>query len=123
MTAKHLLVVDDESAFCDYVRQVAEDMGYSVAVCVDSTRAVEVYESTRPSVVVLDMVMPEVEGIQIVQELARRGTDARVILVSGYNPHYVDFAQTLGEAKGIRRIEGLTKPVRLEQLRAALADA
>jgi CheY-like chemotaxis protein len=123
MTAKHLLVVDDEAAFCDFVRRVAEDMGYSVAVCTDSTRALAVYESTRPSVVVLDMVMPDVEGIQIVQELARRGTDARVILVSGYNPHYVDLAQTLGQAKGIDRIAGLTKPIRLEALRAALADA
>ena len=123
MTAKHLLVIDDEAAFCDFVRQVAEEMGYRVAVCTDSARALDAYEATKPAVVVLDMVMPEVEGIRIVQELARRSTDARVILVSGYNPHYVDLAQTLGQAKGIERIAGLTKPIRLETLRAALAHA
>jgi DNA-binding NtrC family response regulator len=123
MTAKHLLVVDDESEFCDFVRQVAEEMGFSVAVCTDSAHALDAYDAIKPAVVVLDMVMPDVEGIQIVRELARRGTDARVILVSGYNPHYVDCAQTLGQASGIGRIEALTKPVRIERLRAALAHA
>jgi CheY-like chemotaxis protein len=123
MAAKSLLVVDDEAEFCDFVRAVAEGLGYRVETCTSGRQAVARFDATRPDLVVLDVVMPDVEGIQIVQELADRNAAIRVVMVTGFNPGYAEAARTIGSARGIARIEILIKPVRVEQLRAVLRAA
>lgn len=123
MTAKRLLVIDDERDFCDFVRTVAEGLGFDVETCTNGTDALDRFDATRPDLVVLDVVMPDVEGIQIVQQLADRNTASRVVMVTGYDPGYVEAARTIGTARGLRRIDTLTKPVRVEDLRALLRAA
>lgn len=91
-------------------------------MCSDGQHAIEFYERCRPTDIVLDVVMPEVEGIQIMRELAQRGAKARIVLVSGYDPSYVELGRTLGQASGLGRIDALTKPVRLEQLLTVLRN-
>lgn len=120
MAEERLLVADDESQFRDFVRRAATAMGYVVAVCDDSTRFFDHYDVFRPTVIVLDIVMPEVEGTEIVRQLAERKTDARILLVTGFNPHYVEAARLIAQSRGIVRIECLTKPVRLDRLCVAL---
>jgi len=65
-------------------------------------------------------VMPEVDGIEFMRWLAQQRTRARVILVTGYNPHYGESATRLAGALGLPDITFLTKPVRLNTLVEAL---
>ena len=123
MEPRRLLVIDDEPDFCDFVRAVGEGMGYQVVTCTDGLRAMSAFDETHPDLVVLDVVMPDIEGIQIVQELAQRRSMARVVMVTGYDPGYVEAARTIGVARGLARIDTLTKPVRVEDLRALLRAA
>lgn len=120
MSEKRLLVIDDEPDFCRFVEQVAHGLGYEVTVCDEPLHAIASYERSRPTDIVLDVIMPDVEGVQIVRELAQRGSQARIVLVSGYDPWFIDLGRTLGEASGLGRIECLTKPVKLDRLRAVL---
>jgi CheY-like chemotaxis protein len=122
VSGKRLLVIDDEPGFCGFVKKAAESLGYEVTVCSDGQRAIEFYERCRPTDIVLDVVMPEVEGIEIVRELAKRGSQSRVVLVSGYDPSYVELGRALGQASGLGRIDALTKPVRLDQLLTVLRN-
>jgi YesN/AraC family two-component response regulator len=78
------------------------------------------YNRFDPTVVILDMVMPEMDGIELVEWLGSVRCAARIIIISGYTPIYAKLAVTLGEAKGLLSISRLTKPVSLAALTTAL---
>ncbi len=68
----------------------------------------------------LDVVLPEVDGVELFQWLAERKSSLHLIVVTGHNPRYSELARKLGEAKGLRSATNLAKPVALAELRAAL---
>jgi len=119
---RRLLVVDDEPRFAAFVREAAEGIGMQVDMAVNGEAAKAVFLRFDPDVIVLDVVMPVMDGIEFVQWLAPRGCRARLVLVTGYNPHYGRLAERLGQAKGIGSVTVLTKPVRLQQLLAAIGE-
>ena len=120
MSDKRLLVVDDEPEFGEYVRKVAVELGYDVEVTTDAAAFKKTYDAFAPTAVMLDVVMPEVDGIELVQWLAERKSAVRLIVVTGHNPRYSELARKLGEAKGLRSAINLAKPVAPAELRAAL---
>ena len=122
MSEKRLLVCDDQADFAEFVRAVAEPMGYEVSIQTRSTRFAEAYESFLPDVIVLDMVMPDMDGTEIIRWLSQKGTGARVVIASGYSPKYAEMARLIGEARGLLNIKTLAKPVSVEALRAALSE-
>lgn len=121
MTLRRLLVVDDEADFADFVSNAASGLGFEVRVCTRSTEFRTTYADFKPSHIVLDVVMPEIDGIEIVQWLVAEGSTAKVIVTTGYNPQYAKMASLFGQERGFAEISVLTKPVRLADLRAALA--
>jgi CheY-like chemotaxis protein len=90
-------------------------------VCTRSVDFRRVYAEFGPTHIVLDVVMPDVDGIEIMQWLAAQGATAKVILTTGYNPKYARMAGMFGTEGGVQMVDTLTKPVRLADLRAALA--
>jgi CheY-like chemotaxis protein len=121
MMERRLLVVDDEPDFADFVENAAVSLGYEVRVCTRSTEFRSVYAEFKPSHIVLDVVMPEIDGIEIMQWLVSEGSTAKVIVTTGYNPQYAKMASLFGQDRGFAGVSTLTKPVRLADLRAALA--
>ena len=99
---------------------VAEKLGFDVEVTTRGRDFKEVYNRFEPTVVVLDMVMPEMDGIELIEWLGSVRCTARIIIISGYTPIYAKLAVTLGEAKGLLSISRLAKPVSLAALTAAL---
>ncbi len=120
MTDRRLLVVDDEPEFGEFVRKVAAGSGFEVEVTSDAAAFKKVYDAFDPTVIVLDIVMPEVDGMELVQWLAGRKSSVHLVVVTGYNPKYSELARKIGEAKGLRSVTNLAKPVALAELRAAL---
>lgn len=117
---KRLLVVDDEPDFADFVKRTAEGIGYDVSALSDPNLFKDVYASFKPDIIVLDMVMPDIEGIELVQWLAGQGCEAKILVVTGYNPYYGKMASGLGEVRGLR-VETHQKPISLATLREALS--
>jgi CheY-like chemotaxis protein len=115
------LIIDDEADFADYVRRVAEGIGCEVRATNEAGAFKRAYEDFDPDVIVLDMVMPEVDGIELVNWLAEQQCRAKLIIVTGYSHRYAEMASVLSAAKGMPPATALTKPVRLADLRAALA--
>jgi CheY-like chemotaxis protein len=120
-SAKRLLVIDDEPAFGSFVKEVAEGLGYDVRVTAKADEFADTYETFDPTVIVLDVVMPEVDGIELVQWLAQEKCKAKIVIVTGYNPHYADAAKRLVSAGDLPTVVTLTKPVSLADLRATLS--
>ena len=123
MKNRRLLVVDDEPRFRDYVVRVATKLGYEVESAADGKEFMLLCEVFEPDVAVVDVVMPDIDGIEIVQWLAGKAVELHLVNVSGFTPRYATLAKMLGEARGLRSVTTLTKPVRMATLRKALSPA
>ena len=121
MDDKRVLVVDDDPGFAKFVGRVATKLGYEVRLVTRSEDIAQAYQELRPTTIVLDVVMPDMDGIELLKWLAERQCTARLIVVTGYNADYARFAEMLGKANGLRLLTSLTKPMSLADLRDALA--
>jgi CheY-like chemotaxis protein len=120
MTDKRLLIMDDEPDFCDFVGHIGESLGYRVTKVTDSRKFERAYRDTNPDMIVIDMVMPELDGFDLVNWLVDQKSRAKLLIVTGHNPLYAKAAQIQSAAKGVGQVEAFTKPVSVSKLRAAL---
>jgi DNA-binding response OmpR family regulator len=121
MPGNRLLICDDEPAFGRFVKNVAEDLGYEVRVTTDGREFMEAYDTFEPTTVILDMIMPGMDGNELVLWLAKQKCTARLIIITGYTPDYAENAKVLAEYKGLGTATTLHKPIEINRLRAALA--
>ncbi len=120
MTQKCLLVVDDKPEMSELVRHVAESLGYEVWMAVDGREFMRAFDSIDPTVVMIDILMPGIDGIELLKWLKDRDYGAKVFVASAFDPKYAKMAQSLGEAGGLD-VRLLKKPFQIAELRAALS--
>ena len=80
-SAPHVLVVDDERPILDLVRGYLEREGYAVSVAEDGAAGLESARSGRPDVVVLDVMLPGLDGFEVLRQI-RTFSDAYVIMLT-----------------------------------------
>jgi CheY-like chemotaxis protein len=115
-----LLVVDDEADFTGFVRDFAGRFGYDVATAENGAVARERFREFDPHVVLLDMIMPQMDGVEFIEWLGSERANVRLVVVTGFNPNYGRLAEKLAEARGLSSVVVLTKPVRVATLHRAL---
>jgi DNA-binding NtrC family response regulator len=120
--AKRLLVVDDEPNIREIVRRAAASLDFEVELTANATDFKKAYDTFNPTVIVLDIVLPETDGIEIMKWLIERGAKATIIVASGFNPLYGKMAATLGTDRGLS-VSFLDKPFKVAALREALNSA
>ena len=120
MPAKRLLVMDDEADFCEIVRISATTLGYDVTVLTDPNEFKATCRHLKPDIIVLDVVMPKIDGVELLRCLGEQESAAKIIVITGFNLLYAEMAAKLGAQYGLGPIQTLTKPVRVDDLRAAL---
>ncbi len=117
---KRLLVVDDEASVCDFVKQVAQGAGFKVAVAVTHDQFRATYDSLKPTAIMVDLVMPDVDGIALLGILAEEGCKAKIMLMSGYHPELLKSGHRLGEGYSLDVKGTMRKPFGITELREAL---
>lgn len=122
MADKRLLICDDEPAVGRLLKAIAEPLGFEVLVTTGGAELQRVIDAFRPTVIMLDMVMPDLDGNEIIGWLAAHGSSARLIVMSGYHPDYADHAKTLAEFKGLGPVTTLRKPIDIAVLRSVLGE-
>jgi CheY-like chemotaxis protein len=123
MSEKRLLIVDDEPEFGELVRKVATGLGYEARVATTGHEFQDAYHEMNPTTIVMDMVMPEMDGNELVLWLMEQRYAAHLIIITGYSPDYAKDARVLAEFNGLRSVTTLTKPIGLAKLREALSSA
>ena len=76
-----ILVVEDEGSLADSVRYNLEREGYAVTVAADGWRALERFRDERPSLVILDLMLPELSGLDVCRQI-RSESDVPIIMVT-----------------------------------------
>lgn len=117
---RRLLIMDDEPEIRDLIRDVAEHAGLVVKDVGNEQDFKRELTEFQPDIIVLDVVMPDIDGITLVRYLAEKRSQARVIIISGYGNDYVTNARRIGTDFGLHDIQGLIKPFPLSALRTAL---
>jgi UDP-3-O-[3-hydroxymyristoyl] N-acetylglucosamine deacetylase len=115
---KTILIVDDEDGVRESVREVLSDEGYRVIDTADGTRVLEMIREEKPELVLLDIWMPQVDGIGLLKEIKSQEPDINVVMVSGHgNIHTAVTATKFGA------FDFIEKPVSLDGLLATVQRA
>ena len=79
-----ILVVDDDPDVCEYLHDFLASEGYSVTVLNDPTRTLEQMREEEYHVVVLDLMMPKLSGIDLLGQIRESDDDIAIIILTGY---------------------------------------
>ena len=121
--ADRILVVDDHREFGEFVQRVAVKAGFEVTVVDTGEKFRELYHETRPAIVCLDIVMPQEDGIELINWLVAQRSRAAIYIITGHSPSYARAAVVIGRSRGLNIVSVLQKPVGLEVLRDILKAA
>ena len=112
MSKAHILVVDDEKGIRELVKEILEDEGYDVSVADGGEAARKARQAQRPDLILLDIWMPDIDGISLMKEWSESGRpDVPVIMVSGHGT-----VETAVEATRLGAYDFLEKPLSLAKL-------
>jgi UDP-3-O-[3-hydroxymyristoyl] N-acetylglucosamine deacetylase len=118
MSAQTILVVDDEDEIRQSLRGVLTDEGFDVIEAGDGRRALELARSAKPALVILDVWLPEIDGISLLEKIKADQPALPVIIICGHaNIEAAVRATRLGAADFIE------KPFSLEALLASIGRA
>jgi DNA-binding NtrC family response regulator len=115
---RSILLVDDDADILSLLGRFFESRGWEVQRAAEATGALALYERERPDLVLLDIHLPGVSGLQLLEVLRSRDPDASVIMLTGQAD-----VRTAVEAMRLGAENFLTKPVELNHVEAALERA
>lgn len=123
-----ILVVDDEHEVGAVIRRVLERAGFTVNVASNAADGLEAVAAAPPDVVITDVIMPKVHGVELIKTLRERYPRIRVVAISGggsfgplaYKPEAISTHAYLAAAREAGAEEILTKPFDLTDLLGAI---
>jgi two-component system, chemotaxis family, chemotaxis protein CheY len=117
MNAK-VLIVDDSSLARRTLRQLLEQMGHTVEEASDGAQALERYFINRPDLVVLDMVMNGMYGLEVLAKMREMNPEVRVVIATA------DVQKsTLDQAKAAGAFALINKPLNRDELNRVVSSA
>ena len=112
-----VLIIDDEPDVCEFLFEVIQAMNCEVKTIVDSKLAVETSKTFLPHLVFLDIMMPDMNGIEVLQAIREIDKQVKIVMVSGM--------LDLGLAKKaikLGAIDYIAKPIDIDKLRDIIKE-
>ncbi len=107
-----ILIIDDEPDICEYTQKFLTQQGYRVYTLTDPRQAEKEIGSINPAIVMLDIVMPQMDGLQVLERIKKVNPNIRVIMMSGVKDDFI-CKQAIKEGAS----DYLVKPFSLDQLK------
>jgi two-component system chemotaxis response regulator CheY len=118
---KSILLVDDDDLSRGAVHKMLDRAGYGVFSTGKGQEALDHYIESPTDLVITDLIMPDLDGLEIIQQLRRINPAVRVLAISGGGR--VDAEEYLSVARKFGAVEVLPKPVTGQELKAAVEAA
>ncbi|MCK5100468.1 MAG: response regulator [Desulfobacteraceae bacterium] len=110
----HILIIDDDEQILTMLKQAIERKGYKVTTAINGKEGIKLYKETLADVVITDIVMPEMEGLEAIRKLTKEYKDIKIIALSGGG--FVSPDEYLKLAKQFGAKYAFAKPVNLKEL-------
>ena len=117
-TKAEILVVDDEPGLRDFLEIMLNKQGYGVETAVDGVDAMEKVQNSNFDLVVTDMKMPRMNGIEFLREIKQREPNLTVIIITAYASH-----QSAIEAMKLGAYDYITKPFKIDEIKLVIQKA
>ncbi|MCX7913598.1 MAG: response regulator [Thermodesulfovibrionales bacterium] len=92
-----VLIVDDEKNILKLYKAELEDEGYTVVSANSGTEALALFESEKPDIVTLDILMPDIDGIQVLRLMKEKNPKVPIIMLTAYD-YRDDFSVWVADA-------------------------
>ncbi len=106
-----LLIVDDEAEICDFLKSFFEERNYEVKTASSGQGALDAVEQFKPHIVLLDIKMPGMDGIQVLGTIKKKSPRTKVIMVTA-----LETRDKIEECLRLGADNYITKPLSLEYL-------
>lgn len=113
-----LLIIDDEPGIRKMMRLDLTSDGYQVFTAADGAQGLEIFDEHRPQIVITDIKMPGIDGLEVLRRIKERGPETEVIVITGHGD--MDLAI---ESLRLDASDFITKPISHEALEVALTRA
>ncbi len=117
-SAPHVLIVDDEPEALNLVRRLLEADGFRVHVATQGKTALELFEKLRPELVLLDILLPTVDGIELLKVMRARDPVPAIVMVSALTSERIMLESLLAGAD-----EYISKPFPIKEMRIRIRKA
>jgi two-component system response regulator (stage 0 sporulation protein F) len=107
-----ILVVDDEEGARDLFNTILSDEGYDVSLASGGEEALELFKNNPFDLVITDIKMPVMDGLQLLQEIRKMGSKTDVIMVTAYGE-----VESYLKAMSLGAAEYINKPIRIKELK------
>lgn len=111
-----LIIVDDEVDFCDLVQIVGEGLGLNASVATDGKTFKALFRRYHPRAVAFDLVMPDMDGIELLQWVVKEPHHPQIGFMSGYNESYMQAATMLAQLSRLTIFGTLQKPASMAEI-------
>lgn len=106
-----ILVVDDEPDIRDLIKDILQDEGYLVITAANGEQARTAFDANSPSLILLDIWMPDVDGISLLKEFKLQNADINIVMMSGHGT-----IETAVEATRLGASDFIEKPLSMAKL-------
>ena len=115
---KTVLLVDDEKDILDILWIPLTDMGFTVYTADNGEKALKIFKERKPPIVITDIKMPGMDGIQLLEMIKREDPDAEVIMITGHGDMNLAIKSLRDDATDF-----ITKPINVMALQTAINRA
>jgi len=117
MAKKKILIVDDEKDTCDAIEGIMADEGYEAFSAFTGESALSIARKKRPNLILLDIKMPEMDGIEFLRRVKEIDKNVVVVMITGYGA-----LDTAKEAMRLGAYDYVTKPFDMNFIKAVARD-
>ena len=96
---KQLLVVDDDHFICRYIEDVAAEEGIVAHCTATATEFLRAFEERQPDILMVDLMLPGTDGVELLQKVAGFGRKVSVILISGLDTRNLEAAERVDDQR------------------------
>lgn len=122
-TQTRLLILDDDPMIGATFKRIAEFDGHAVVYTERASDFFEQLDHWNPHIIALDLIMPEMSGVEVMEHLVARGCRAALIVSSGVGDRVLDAARRSARENGLNIVGVLPKPFSARTLRCMLREA
>lgn len=112
-----ILIIDDDRDICEYMTTMLETTGYEVSTLSDPTKAVDTIRAETFHLLIIDLMMPRMDGIELIQLIRKVDSDIAIVVFTGYPS-----VETAVDALKLNVSDYVKKPFEIDEFREKIAE-